>query len=514
LLLICFVFVAYTVSSQTTRYPWIIGVAWHWTDYEGPAYPLSKQLTKANWIGEPWPTKISFGRMIIPSLNVEGSYAFQKFDQSELVVDPDDPSTNVPLDKSKFFWNADLEFQYSFANNYILNEDSWFDPYIFLAAGATQVNQEADLELDYGLGLNFWIVKNMVGINFEGAYDYVPDFHDYFHFSAGLKIQFGKGKDTDKDGVLDKFDLCPLVPGLAEFDGCPDSDGDKLVDSLDLCPTIPGPISLQGCPDKDGDGIADRTDECPEEPGVEALRGCPDRDNDGVADKDDRCPDEVGVKELKGCPDTDGDGIPNLDDLCPDQPGPENTKGCPDTDGDLVPDHEDECLTLAGLVALKGCPDTDGDGVPDKDDKCPDVIGMINNFGCPQVDTITVVKEVQKEVEEQIRIEAEQIQFETAKYVIRPISYPNLNRIVDIMNQYPTSRFSIDGHTDNVGNDDYNLELSQNRALAVKQYFIERGISTDRLVATGYGETRPIAPNGTVEGRALNRRVEIHFIDK
>lgn len=532
-LIIGLVFIAMNVSSQSVKNPWTVGASWHWFDYQAVQYKVADQLTKAHWIGEVWPSKFSVGRMIIPSLDVEASYALQRFDQDLLVIEPGE--IEIPLSK-QFWWNADLELQYSFANGYLIKESSWFAPYLFGAGGATQVDGVAYLMLDCGVGINFWIHENF-GLNFEAAYDYVPDFYDYLHYSAGLKIQVGKAQDIDQDGIPDKKDACPFVAGLIEFDGCPDTDRDGLIDSLDRCPTVKGPIALMGCPDTDGDGIVDIDDQCPNEQGPQALLGCPDRDNDGVADKDDLCPEEWGKKELRGCPDRDGDGITDLDDRCPDvagkkefggcpdtdgdgipdvddecldQPGTVSTKGCPDTDRDLVPDKDDLCPTIPGIMALKGCPDSDGDGVPDNEDRCPNQKGTLDNFGCPLVDTITIIKQV----EEQIRVEAEQIQFETAKYIIRPVSYPSLNRIVDILNKYPGSRFAIDGHTDSVGDDDYNLELSRNRALAVKQFFIDRGIASNRLIATGYGETRPIATNSTVEGRALNRRVEIHFIDK
>ena len=70
-----------------------------------------------------------------------------------------------------------------------------------------------------------------------------------------------------------------------------------------------------GSLDSDGDGISDKNDECPDVPGLEEFAGCPDTDGDGIADKDDQCPDQPGTKEMNGCPDSDGDGVnDNIDE--------------------------------------------------------------------------------------------------------------------------------------------------------------------------------------------------------
>lgn len=98
--------------------------------------------------------------------------------------------------------------------------------------------------------------------------------------------------------------------------------------------------------------------------------------------------------------------------------------------------------------------------------------------------------------------------FDFNKASLSPESYPELNRLVKILNEYPKMEIEVAGHTDNVGSDDYNQKLSENRAKAVADYFISKNISRDRVIAKGYGETQPIATNDTEEGRHLNRRVE------
>ncbi|MBS1918202.1 MAG: OmpA family protein [Bacteroidetes bacterium] len=115
-------------------------------------------------------------------------------------------------------------------------------------------------------------------------------------------------KDTDKDGIPDEQDMCPLQPGTAKYSGCPvpDADHDGIDDEHDSCKTIAGVEKYNGCPvpDTDGDGIDDEHDSCKTVAGVAKYHGCPipDRDNDGVNDEEDKCPDTPGTKENNGCP--------------------------------------------------------------------------------------------------------------------------------------------------------------------------------------------------------------------
>jgi len=99
--------------------------------------------------------------------------------------------------------------------------------------------------------------------------------------------------------------------------------------------------------------------------------------------------------------------------------------------------------------------------------------------------------------------------FDFDKSVLKDESKPDLNRAVEFLRQNPGISVEIAGHTDSVGNAPYNKKLSQSRAEAVRQYLVNGGIAASRLEANGYGEERPIADNGTEEGRARNRRVEM-----
>jgi len=234
-----------------------------------------------------------------------------------------------------------------------------------------------------------------------------------------------------------------------------------------------------------------------------------DQDGDGILDKDDECPTVAGPVENKGCPwgDKDNDGILDKDDKCPDVAGPAANNGCPweDKDKDGVLDKDDKCPTVAGPKENAGCPwpDTDGDGVLDKDDKCPKVKGTVANNGCPEVTT---------EVIKKLNDFSKSILFDTSKATIKAESNAKLEEIVKVMNEYSNANFKLEGHTDSTGNAAKNLQLSKDRAAAVKDYLIAKGISASRLSSEGYGITKPIASNKTVAGRAENRRVEIILV--
>lgn len=119
---------------------------------------------------------------------------------------------------------------------------------------------------------------------------------------------------------------------------------------------------------------------------------------------------------------------------------------------------------------------------------------------------------VEAAVEEKIVI-TQKIHFEFARHNIRPISYPIVDDVAYLLSRNPQIRLvRVEGHTDWIGSDASNQLLSERRANAVRDYLIGKGIEPDRLVSVGYGETRPVADNNTVEGRARNRRTEFTVV--
>lgn len=370
-------------------------------------------------------------------------------------------------------------------------------PYLFAGAGVImheKYQTNSSESFDYGLpvfggGLNVRIT-DVVSLQLQETFMYTTvDYLDfekgggtndgYLYHTAGLTFNLGRKKDEDKDGVSDKNDKCPNTPaGVA--------------------------VDKNGCPlDRDHDGVADYQDDCADIAGLTSLKGCPDKDQDGIADKDDRCPDVYGSLDLRGCPDADNDKVADIDDKCPGTKAnyKVDSTGCPmDDDKDGVLNEEDLCPAVAGLLAFKGCPDSDGDGVSDLTDRCPNVKGTIENKGCP---------EIAKEDIKRITVIASKIFFETNSAKLKPVSHAQLDALVDILKRYEAVNLSIEGHTDNVGDDAYNMELSQKRTESVKAYLISKGVSESRLTAVGYGETRPIADNKKASGRSQNRRVEL-----
>jgi outer membrane protein OmpA-like peptidoglycan-associated protein len=289
--------------------------------------------------------------------------------------------------------------------------------------------------------------------------------------------------DRDGDGIKDDLDRCPDAP--EDFDGWEDEDG---------CPD----------PDNDRDGIPDVDDRCPDIPedrdGVEDDDGCPegelhDRDGDQIPDDVDRCPDEPedhdGFQDADGCPDPDNDhdGILDVDDLCPDQP--EDRDGWQDADG--CPD-----------------PDNDHDQIPDVLDRCPNQPETYNGFedddGCPD-------RHGAERVEGGI-VTLAPINFEYDQAVIARDSYGILDAVVAAMNHAPDlALIEVQGHTDERGDDAYNLDLSRRRAAAVVAYLVAHGVAASRLTSRGYGETQPVDHAHTPAAWAKNRRVDFVIRD-
>ncbi len=281
----------------------------------------------------------------------------------------------------------------------------------------------------------------------------------------------------------------------------------KNTKAIDLFAGIKVPIYQRKLKDRDNDGIVNNEDSCPDLAGPVENKGCPwkDTDADGILDKDDNCAEEAGPKENNGCPwkDTDGDGVLDKDDDCPDQPGLVEFDGCPDRDGDGIMDSLDRCPENPGSKEYQGCPDKDGDTLVDIDDQCPDIAGPVANNGCPEV-TI--------EVQKQLNDYAKTILFDTGKATIKTESVAVMVDIIQILNEYPMAKFTVEGHTDSVGSSSSNQRLSEARANSVRDFLINEGITPDRLTAVGFGEEKPIASNSTRLGRTQNRRVEINLI--
>ena len=332
------------------------------------------------------------------------------------------------------------------------------EPYIELGAGQSFVGGDNDYHLNAGAGVSY-AVSDKVHLKLNTIYrhnkknngivSYVPDIIPHFQHNLSVAINFG-GKDTDKDGVYDRHDDCPSVPGLPEFNGCPDDDGDGIENSKDACPNAAGLLEFNGCPDSDGDGIADPNDACPDVAGLAKFNGCPDSDGDGIEDGKDACPNAAGPRKFNGCPDSDGDGIADPDDKCPNEAGPSDNSGCPNPTAEAI-----EKLNELGAV----------------------------------------------------------VQFEFNKSNLRDDAIELLLSVYEIMAKYGNTNFLIEGHTDSSGPKAFNKKLSLERAENVKSHLVSKGVEGDRLSTAGFGEDNPKESNNTRKGRIANRRVEFKVVE-
>ena len=222
----------------------------------------------------------------------------------------------------------------------------------------------------------------------------------------------------------------------------------------------------------------------------------------------------AGFTWFFGSVDADGDGILDADDACPDTPedfdGFQDGDGCPDpdNDGDGIPDSADRCPgspeDLDGFQDDDGCPDpdNDGDGVADAADACPGTPAgvTVDEKGCPKA----------KEIKKSLVLDG--VNFLSGSNELTPESLVILDTVAQSLLAYPEVIVEIQGHTDSAGGAAFNETLSLGRAEAVRDYLVSHGVPIRRMRAVGYGERFPIASNSTAQGRAENRRVEIHRI--
>lgn len=173
------------------------------------------------------------------------------------------------------------------------------------------------------------------------------------------------------------------------------------------------------------------------------------------------------------------------------------------SNGKPVSSSQGNCVTLT--YATSDCniderkKDTDGDGVNDNVDKCPEIKGNILNEGCP---AITM------EIWDMFTLAIDDINFATDSDTLRLKSETSLDQVVTMMKENKDFKLKISGYADSVGTKEYNKDLSERRALSVKNYLSEKGIKEKRISIIGYGEEMPKSNNGSNRGRAVNRRVE------
>ena len=422
-LILCF---SSSIYSQTEENPWLFGVGFNSVNAESSESTIYK----------------------LPSLSLS-RYIFENFSVGINYSENDVRISNQDL----YYYSIDGIIKYTIpGESKILGVDA--DPYLFAGYGLSNYG-EGDVSFgslntsygpSFGAGINFQLSKN-IALNTGLSYKSLDEKNAYSNLQhvVGIKFNFGKG-DSDGDGVPDKKDHCPDLPGLIELNGCPDSDGDGIKDEDDQCPNLPGPISMGGCPDSDGDGVSDPNDPCPNSSGLNG-QPCPDSDGDGLTDDLDNCPNEFGPESNGGCklPDLDNDGVPNTLDRCPNEPGSKELNGCPSLPESLS--------------------------------------SYLNNYG--------------------------EIFFDFDSFKLNSVQKMNLTNLSELLKKYEHIDLNIDGHASYEGESDYNMLLSEKRSKSVKESLISDGIQDKRLNNRSYGEDTPNYANIPLSERKKNRRVLI-----
>ena len=331
-----------------------------------------------------------------------------------------------------------------------------------------------EFQFNYGAGLKYSISKD-IAIRWDIRHMLTPRHMDNdISATIGLSYSFGldTGRQTSKVNVKQQY-LSSQITKQSKNQGVHiqvsqqnvsettslDTDHDGILDAKDICPkTAPAvKVDASGCPiDSDKDGIFDGIDRCPE------------------------TPEDVAVN-IFGCSvDSDRDGIIDVRDQCANTP-------------------------FEMPVDSKGCPvDKDKDGVPDPFDQCPDTIfgKLVDIKGCAIL-TKTLKTFHMK------------IEFDYKSAEVRTKYHNELEEAARSMIRYQKAIAIIESHTDNIGSDAYNINLSNERAESVKHYLNHHfHIPFHRMKTFGFGESKPIADNNTETGRQKNRRVEIIISEK
>jgi outer membrane protein OmpA-like peptidoglycan-associated protein len=352
-------------------------------------------------------------------------------------------------------------------------------PYLFAGLHGSQRRGQVYTSLPIGLGLRYMVFNDNGMITAQTGYGMglTNNIKNSMIYSWGLYVNMSRKKRKAGNDMS-----APIIPvnncGVATVD----TDCDGIVDAIDKCPTVPGLPSNNGCPvsDRDGDGVVDQQDKCPDVAGSVSNEGCPitpidDRDKDGLADNIDKCPDQVGPASNNGCPieDRDKDGILDDKDNCPDQAGPLTNMGCPSYN------------PQGGMNGGR--------------------MGNVSEYGGAYGQGMkTVLGDTVKYI----------IYFDFDKFNLTDNSYKLLFDVIENLKVNDNLKVQLVGHTDLEGDENYNLKLSENRIKTSKNYLMSYGISSDRILTSYYGKSKPEIPLFDKMLAWKNRRVEIFLLKK
>jgi len=210
-----------------------------------------------------------------------------------------------------------------------------------------------------------------------------------------------------------------------------------------------------------------------------------------------------------GMNDDDKDGVPNYLDQEPNSSEglKVNLRGAVDltlndTDNDGIADAYDECPDVKGTFLANGCPDADGDGTADKNDKCPNMAGPLWDNGCPSANGDNILT---------INPPLENPNFLVGSAELSKNDLFKLDRVAEIMKANPNYKLIVKGHTDNVGEFDFNQTLSERRAVSGRDYLLNKGVNPMQIQTVGYDYSQPLNKDNTAADRAKNRRIEFEI---
>ncbi len=389
-------------------------------------------------------------------------------------------------------------------------ENLRWDPYLSLGLGFLHFEEETNtgdgFQIFAGGGMmyhfdNAWAVRADLQTVVSGAqteanaiYTIGVNYRPGTDLPAAFRVSgTPTSLDRDGDGLSDAYEM-----QIGTDPDNPDTDGDGLSDGEEVLVYKTDPLN----PDTDGDGLKDGEE-------VHKYKTNPlnpDTDGDGLKDGE-----EVFTYKTNPLnPDTDGDGLTDGEEVLTYKTNPLN----PDTDGDGLTDGE-EVLTYK-TDPLN--PDTDFDGLTDGQEVKTYKTNPLN----PDTDGggVSDGHEVLEDgtdpldpADDFIRIQLK-IEFDYDKATIRSADQKEIDEVIALMKRVPTATAVVEGHADRrpKSKRDYNLRLSERRARAVRQYFLDRGgFSPERFTAKGFGFDRPVAPNDTEENMQRNRRVEVYI---
>jgi len=363
--------------------------------------------------------------------------------------------------------------------------------------GGFEINLSDNINLDLSGGYTFSFTDNLNYYNNEGLLGGKTTYNDgYYNAALGLTFVTGSGNsDKDMDGLTKKEEK-----ELGTDPENSDTDGDGLSDGEEVKTYKSNPLNA----DTDGDGLKDGDE-------VKKYNTDPnkaDTDGDGLKDGE-----EVNLyKTNPAKADTDLDGLNDYEEIFTYKTDPlkADTDGEGLNDGDEVQKYKTDPLKI----------DTDGDGLYDGEEVMKyksDPLKKDTDGG--SVDDLAEILRGTNPLDSSddvikigVPIVLEGVTFETGKADITPESSQILRTALKTLTTYPEIQVEIGGYSDNVGSKKSNIRLSQRRADSVREWLIERGIDSARIIAKGYGPDFPIAPNDSPENKRKNRRIEFKRI--